>query len=90
MSTDYVQKCAVRIKKSKWYSTGTKEFQRSKNKVGQNTSRMYGIGGGVPQGSVLSLILYSPYTADMLFSDNALTATYADDTAVLACSESPI
>lgn len=52
-------------------------------------SEIYNINAGVPQGSVLSPILYTLYTADMPTAENICTATYADDTALLAVDESP-
>ena len=47
-------------------------------------SSFYDINAGVPQGSVLGPTLYSIYTSDLPQTDNVVTATYADDTAVLA------
>lgn len=47
------------------------------------------IKAGVPQGSVLGPVLYTVFTADLPTSDNVLTATYADDTAVLSCHRDP-
>jgi len=45
---------------------------------------------GVPQGSILGPILYTIFTADLPESEQKLTATYADDTAILASHEDPI
>jgi len=41
------------------------------------------INSGVPQGSVLELVLYLLYTADLPVAQDTITATYADDTAIL-------
>jgi len=41
------------------------------------------INSGVPQGSVLGPVLYLLYTADLPIAPDIITATYADDTAIL-------
>ena len=42
------------------------------------------IGAGIPQGSILGSILYLLYTAALPTDVNYQTATFADDTAILA------
>ncbi|XP_051864222.1 uncharacterized protein LOC127566241 [Drosophila albomicans] len=52
-----------------------------------DTSTLFLINAGVPQGSVLGPVLYTLYTADMPATNNCTIATYADDTAILATLE---
>ncbi|CAG9138035.1 unnamed protein product [Plutella xylostella] len=52
-------------------------------------SQFYEINAGVPQGSVLGPILYSIFTSDLPQSKGVTTATYADDTAILASNKIP-
>ena len=48
------------------------------------------ITAGVPQGSVLGPILYILFTADIPTSDEVITSTFADDTAILSRHKCPI
>lgn len=56
-------------------------------KINDAVSDFYEINAGVPQGSVLGPSLYLLYTADVPESDYVMTATFADDTAVLASDD---
>jgi hypothetical protein len=47
---------------------------------------LHPVSSGVPQGSVLGLLLYLLYTADL----PAMVATFADDTAILATHADPV
>ena len=52
-------------------------------KVGGETSTILLQESGTPQGSVLSLLLYIIYTADLeLWTNNACVIGYADDTSI--------
>ena len=51
---------------------------------------LHDIHSGVRQGSILGPILYSLYTADLPTTGQTITATYADDTAILATHHDPV
>lgn len=58
-------------------------------KFQETHTTLYNIQSGVPQGSILGPILYSIFTADLPLTDQTMTATYADDTAILASDVNP-
>lgn len=61
-----------------------------KVRINNSFSDLHEIKAGVPQGSILSPLLYSMYTSDFPNSANTLLATYADDTAILTRSPNPV
>lgn len=58
-------------------------------KEGDTISEFRDINAGVPQGSVLGPMLYTLYTADLPLTPGITTATFADDTAILASNKDP-
>jgi retron-type reverse transcriptase len=58
-------------------------------KVNTDLTDLTPINAGVHQGSVLGPILYLLYTADLPTSADSITATFADDTAVIAIDYDP-
>jgi hypothetical protein len=54
------------------------------------TSPIFTIYSGVPQGSVLGLLLYLIFTADIPTRNETIIATFADDTAIMASNEDPL
>jgi hypothetical protein len=60
-------------------------------KFSNSYSNCYQVKSDIPQGSVMGLLLYLIYPADMPTAANNITiATYPDDTACLAANNDPI
>ncbi|GBP64842.1 RNA-directed DNA polymerase from mobile element jockey [Eumeta japonica] len=53
-------------------------------KYNNESSPLQKINSGVPQGSILGPVLYLIFTADIPTYEDTITATYADDTALLS------
>jgi hypothetical protein len=51
---------------------------------------LHPIHAGAPQDSILGPILYTVFTADLPEAEQTLTATYANDTAILESHEDPL
>ena len=58
-------------------------------KIEESYTNLHPINAGVPQGSVLGPLLYLLFTADLPTSHDSITATFADDTAILASDPNP-
>jgi hypothetical protein len=58
-------------------------------KVENEYSELTPINAGVQQDSVLGPLLYLLYTADLPTIPGSLTATFADDTAIIATDSDP-
>jgi hypothetical protein len=69
-----------------------KSYLRSRHflvKVETQYTELSSVNADVPQGNVLGLLLYLLYTADLPTSPESSTATFANDTAVVATDSDP-
>jgi hypothetical protein len=60
-----------------------------KVKLKDETTNLREIEAGVRQASILGPVLHRIYTSDLPTSDNTTTATFADDTVILAKHDDP-
>jgi hypothetical protein len=56
---------------------------------GSSVSRIENIFAGVPQGGILSPILFNIYTSDKPVSQNTIVADYANDKAIISIDKNP-
>ena len=61
----------------------------SQIKYNTENSPIFPVYSGVPQGSVLSPLLYLIFTADIPTRNDTIISTFADDTALMASTEDP-
>jgi len=59
-------------------------------RLGSCTSDLAPINAGVPQGAILSPLLFNIYSSDQPISQDTLVADYADDKAIMSIHENPV
>lgn len=59
-------------------------------RLGETLSSIAKISAGVPQGGILSPVLYNIYASDQPTSPNTLVADYADDKAIISINNDPV
>lgn len=59
-------------------------------RYGSDTSSIGSISAGVPQGGILSPILYNIFAADQPITPNTSVADYADDKVILSMNDNPL
>ncbi|VVC42096.1 Reverse transcriptase domain [Cinara cedri] len=82
------------LKKSPGFDLITAEVARSLPKraivrVGTSLSGLAKINAGIPQGGILSPLLYNIYAADQPTSPNTAVAEFADDKAIISIHDNP-